>query len=241
MHRVFQTFIDSVAESADTAALGAAMTAAAVALDLPRFAYLSIPYRREMEPSLISTYPPPWTTHYLEQRYEQIDPVVAQACRSTEPFEWGPEVGPFKLKRSQRQLFDEAAEFGIGYGFTIPIHDGRGPIAAVTFAADVCRRAFCYRIEEHGGVLQLMAMYFHAHARRKLGVDRLVDGVLLSPREFECLEWAARGKSAWETGRILGISRRTAAFHLDNAKTKFGVRTICQAVAKLAAAKSTSE
>ena len=39
----------------------------------------------------------------------------------------------------------------------------------------------------------------------------------------------------------LSISRRTAAFHLDNAKTKFGVRTICQAVAKLAAAKSTSE
>ncbi|MFK5073526.1 helix-turn-helix domain-containing protein, partial [Klebsiella pneumoniae] len=34
----------------------------------------------------------------------------------------------------------------------------------------------------------------------------------LSPREFECLEWSSRGKSAWEIGSILGISRRTAAF-----------------------------
>jgi DNA-binding CsgD family transcriptional regulator len=32
-----------------------------------------------------------------------------------------------------------------------------------------------------------------------------------------------RGKSAWEIGRLLNISRRTAAFHLDNAKMKFGV------------------
>lgn len=46
------------------------------------------------------------------------------------------------------------------------------------------------------------------------------------------------GKATWEIGRILNITRRTAAFHLDNAKMKFGVRTICQAVARLAAAKS---
>ena len=57
----------------------------------------------------------------------------------------------------------------------------------------------------------------------------------MSPREFECLEWAARGKSAWDIGAILGISRRTAAFHLDNARLKLGVKTISQAVAKLAA------
>jgi len=96
-------------------------------------------------------------------------------------------------------------------------------------------------IEQNRHVLQLMAMYFHAHARRRLSINRVIDGVALSPRELECLEWAAQGKSAWEIGRLLNISRRTAAFHLDNAKTKFGVRTIWQAVAKLAASKSISE
>ncbi len=90
-------------------------------------------------------------------------------------------------------------------------------------------------------MLQLIAMYFHAHARRRLSINRVIDGIALSPRELECLEWAAQGKSAWEIGRLLNISRRTAAFHLDNAKMKFGVRTICQAVAKLAASKATTE
>ena len=79
-----------------------------------------------------------------------------------------------------------------------------------------------------------MALYFHAHARRKIVTDRLVNGVALSPRELECLEWAARGKSTWDIGQILGITRRTAAFHLDNAKAKLGVHSICQAVAQLA-------
>jgi DNA-binding CsgD family transcriptional regulator len=58
-------------------------------------------------------------------------------------------------------------------------------------------------------------MYFHAHARRKLIPDRVVDGATLSPREFQCLEWAAQGKTARETARIIGISRHTVATYLD--------------------------
>ena len=120
-------------------------------------------------------------------------------------------------------------------------HDSRGPISAVTFAADERRPAFQHCIEQNRSVLQLMAMYFHAHARRRLSITGVIDGVALSPRELECLEWAALGKSAWEIGRLLNISRRTAAFHLDNAKMKFSVSTICQAVAKLATSKATTE
>lgn len=240
MHRVFQTFIDRLAESGDATALRAAMSEAAAAVDLHSFAYLSVPSEPGAKPGLISTYPAGWTRYYLQNHYERVDPVVTQARRSLEPFEWGPEAGGMRLARRQQQFFDEAAEFGIRCGFTIPIHDGRGPIAAVTFATDIRRPAFRDCVEKHGRVLQLMAMYFHAHARRKLGGKRVIDGVLVTPRELECLEWAARGKSAWEIGRILGISRRTAAFHLDNVKEKLGVHSMCHAVAKLAESKRTA-
>jgi DNA-binding CsgD family transcriptional regulator len=132
---------------------------------------------------------------------------------------------------SAAELLEDAARFGIACGFTIPIHDGRGPIAVVTFAAEEHRgTAFSRHVEAHKQVLQLMAMYFHSHVRRRLSPDRIIDGVSLSPRETECLEWAAQGKSAWETGTILGISRHTVATYLENAKTKLGVRTIVQAV-----------
>jgi len=54
----------------------------------------------------------------------------------------------------------------------------------------------------------------------------------LSPRETECLSWAAAGKTDNEIGAILTISPRTARFHIENAKKKLGVSTRIQAVAE---------
>src|SRR5579859_470543 len=237
MHRIFQNFIDSLSSAQDSEALRDAMAGAAAALDLSCFAYLSVPRRAAAEPLLVSTYPSLWTGHYLRNRYERFDPVIVRALRDPQPFEWGLGIGPPTHSELERELFEEAARFGIRRGYTIPVHDSEGAIAAVTFATDERRPRFERSINEHAQVLQLMAMYFHAHARRKLVTNRMIDGISLSPREIECLRWAAQGKSAWETGRILGISRHTVAFHLDNAKTKFGVRSTIQAVARLTASK----
>lgn len=241
MHRIFQTFIERLSESVDEVALRDTMADTVVALDLCRFAYLSIPRQRGSDTLVISTYPAAWVDRYLERRYERLDPVIRRARHETMPFEWGLGLGPGGLSERQRQLFDEAAEFGIRCGFTIPIHDSRGVTAAVTFASHERHPAFHRAIETHAEGLQLMAMYFHVHVRRKIAAERMIDGAVLSPREFECLSWAAQGKSAWEIGRILGISRRTAAFHLENAKAKLGVRSIVQAVARLAASRSGSD
>jgi LuxR family transcriptional regulator, activator of conjugal transfer of Ti plasmids len=237
MHRIFQNFVDRLSIAPDPEALREAMAEAASALDLACFAYLSVQHGPGANPRLISNYPSAWTEHYLQSHYERFDPVIIRALDRLEPFEWGLDVGSTNRSTAQRQLFAEAAKFGIRYGLTVPIHDNRGPVAAVTFAADKRRPKFERSISEHARVLQLMATYFHAHVRRKLIPDRIVDGVALSPRELECLEWAAQGKTAWETGRILGISRHTAATYLETAKTKLGVRTIVQAVARLTASK----
>lgn len=112
------------------------MAKAAEALDLSCFAYLRLPQRKNDEARLISTYPQPWTAHYLNNHYERMDPVIRRALQVTEPFEWGGDIKLGALSDAQRQLFEEAATFGIRYGFTVPIHDGRGPVAAVTFASE---------------------------------------------------------------------------------------------------------
>jgi|SRR5579859_59141 len=237
MHRVFQVFIDLLSNAGDTDAFAETMAITATALDLSCFAYLALPQRPNDRPLVISTYPENWVAHYVRNNYEQLDPVIRQALESPEPFRWGLDLPAIQIAPAQRIFLDEASEFGIRLGFTVPIHDGRGPVAALTFAAEQRRPQFERCIDTHGRVLQLMAMYFHAHVRRKLAGERKIDGILLSPREFECLEWSSRGKSAWEIGSILGISRRTVAFHLDNARAKLGVRTIRQAVVRLAESK----
>jgi DNA-binding response OmpR family regulator len=56
----------------------------------------------------------------------------------------------------------------------------------------------------------------------------------LAKREVETLTWAARGKTSAEIAQILGLSKRTVDFHIDNARSKLGVATRIQAVAKAA-------
>lgn len=237
MHRIYQKFIDSLSNAGDAEGFSNAMATAAAAMDLSCFAYLSLPRHRTKEPLVISTYPANWVTHYLRNQYERLDPVITQALQSPEPFRWGLGLAAKQLSSAQQELFREASRFGIRFGFTVPIHDGHGPMAALTFATDERRPQFESCINSHARVLQLMAIYFHAHVRRNLSDGLMVDGILLSPRELECLEWAAQGKSAWEIARILGISRHTVAFYLDHAKEKLGVRTIVQAATRLVAAK----
>jgi DNA-binding CsgD family transcriptional regulator len=44
----------------------------------------------------------------------------------------------------------------------------------------------------------------------------------LTPRERQCLHWAAHGKTHFETSLILGISTSVVKNHLDNARIKLG-------------------
>jgi DNA-binding response OmpR family regulator len=72
---------------------------------------------------------------------------------------------------------------------------------------------------------------------RLAGVARLdlwPKRVDLNDREVETLTWAARGKTSAEIARILGLSKRTIDFHIDNARTKLGAATRVEAAIKAA-------
>ena len=58
--------------------------------------------------------------------------------------------------------------------------------------------------------------------------------VQLNDREVETLTWVARGKTSAEIAQILGLTKRTVDFHIDNARTKLGAATRTQAVVKAA-------
>ena len=57
----------------------------------------------------------------------------------------------------------------------------------------------------------------------------------LTEREVETLVWSARGKTSAEIATILGLSKRTVDFHIDNARNKLGVATRIEAVVKATA------
>lgn len=153
MDRAFQKFVDQLTESTEPHVLQQSMADLTAALNLSCFAYLSLAHEPGGAPKLISTYPTAWTAYYLRRKYASFDPVVRQAVRHTRPFRWGLDVRPRVRSEAEHELFEEAASFGIRHGFAIPIHDSRGQIATVTFAADRLRVGFERSIEEHANVL----------------------------------------------------------------------------------------
>lgn len=239
MQKVYQNFVDILSGHPSLAELEIALARLSGALELPMFAYL-LSREQKLAPSLISNYPGTWIRHYLVQRYDRLDPVITAAARTVEPFEWGSDLRAGWRSSAYDKFFAEAAEFGIRFGFTIPVRDRQRRLAAVTFATDERKPVFRRSIEAYRSGLHLMALFFHRQACSSLDPERRIDGIKLSPRQFECLEWAACGKSAWDTGRIIGISRRTVLFHLEAAKAKLDVRSMQHAIAKFLTEKSKS-
>lgn len=56
---------------------------------------------------------------------------------------------------------------------------------------------------------------------------------VLTKREAQIMEWAVKGKTAWEIATILSISERTVKFHFSNIYQKLNVTNRQQAVATL--------
>ena len=54
----------------------------------------------------------------------------------------------------------------------------------------------------------------------------------LSEREIDSLQWSARGKTSVEIAAILGLSKRTVDFHIENACRKLNVATRIEAAVK---------
>ena len=58
------------------------------------------------------------------------------------------------------------------------------------------------------------------------------DGITLSAREVQVLQWAAEGKTEWEIGAILGLSEHTAEKFIRSARAKLRAANRTHAVAR---------
>jgi LuxR family transcriptional regulator, activator of conjugal transfer of Ti plasmids len=231
MSVVFQTFIDRLQGAYDKDTLGAAMSNVADSVGLTKFAYLGFRRPGPHLPVFVTSYPLDWVSHYQNRRYQDIDPVVMTARSRQLPFFWSEQSLGNRASHEQRRFFGEATEFGIKCGLTVPIHDSLTGMATVTFVSDRNPAQLRRDVEVHRQLIHLASIYFHVHVGQKLEDTAETDQPRLSPREVACLQWVVRGKSMWEIGEILSISRRTVVFHIENAKRKLDAVTLPQVVA----------
>ncbi|MET7246871.1 LuxR family transcriptional regulator [Methylobacterium sp. EM32] len=179
---------------------------------------------------MLARWPEQWSERYGEQGYIHHDPVVAHTRRMTGPFRWS-EAPIGRDERLARIIMGEASEIGLRDGYCIPIQD-----------------LTCTRIVSFGGShldlpdqaasgLHMLGIYADltfraltsAAAKRR---EAAPGAPRCSPREIECIKWAAAGKTGWETSEILSLSHRTVESYLNTAAQKLGAANRVHLVAQ---------
>jgi LuxR family transcriptional activator of bioluminescence operon len=183
----------------------------------------------------ISGYPDAWWRRYQKRNYVANDPPVVHCADRLAPIAWHdarPEDSP--NSKIARRILKEARAFGLRDGISLPVHGRGGEYAVLAFATRLAPPRSSRLIESATPVLHLLAFYVHESVRRVMALEAAARpaAMPLTARESEVLRWSARGKTAWETARLMGLSERTANWHMDNVRTKLGALTRQQAVAR---------
>ncbi|MGJ8529617.1 helix-turn-helix transcriptional regulator [Maritalea sp.] len=164
----------------------------------------------------ITTYSDEWQSRYLSRKYHELDPVIKEATQRHTPFDW--DTKRYKTPELVK-FFSDSTEHGLGnQGITVPIHGPEGECCAMSANVSMSNRQWR---DKRNKILPHLVLFAHQFHAKVLKLCQPSPGeVQLSNREIEVLQWAAEGKSVWETAQILGISDHSVKTYLQNCQRK---------------------
>lgn len=213
-------FIRDVCKLETEGELGAALAEIAQELGYRYFALTHhVDVRTSNSAIRIHNYPAGWAEWFDAQSLGTSDPVHRASNITSVGFAWSELPAMIAMTPKDRHVLALAHKEGIGEGFTIPAHvpgEAHGSCSFACAPGDLIA-------DGNLPLLQLVGAYAFESARRMQRLRVCPAPVALTDRQRECVVWAARGKSDWEIGRILGISQDTVVEHLRHARERYGV------------------
>ena len=186
------------------------------------------PKNQQKSHVMLCEWPEQWLERYVARNYVDQDPVVTYMKRSPSLVQWRNAAIELQIGPTGQRVMGDAGEFKLKDGLAFPLITIEGTVVMVSLGGEAVD------ISPEGlGVLSLTSTYAIGRAMRLHNEHAIFDQRPdLTPRETECLKWAAEGKSEWEISQILGISEHTSEKHLLNAKRKLGAVNRVHAVAE---------
>jgi DNA-binding CsgD family transcriptional regulator len=190
-----------------------------------------------------------WENEYRSNEFVKYDHTLSFARRTNVGFKWGDAPLPGqhgKRKPKAFKLLEAARDYGFEEGYILPFHfvdlQGRSHTALVAlFWQDAAQKMEMNLSLARKHELELIMLYFVQRAVRLRSAELQKHNSFtsrpdtfshLTDRERDVLTWAGRGRSAAETGEILGISQETVKTYLVQAMEKLEALNKTHAVAK---------
>lgn len=163
-----------------------------------------------------------------------VDPYYHACFDGTLPFNWSDVQSSERLSAKQRAAWKYLADLGLGRGMTIPVHLPFGRFAVVSAIVDRPTVEFQNVFAESRETMFQLTHLFHnvIHEKHFEGQVETASSIRLTPRELECLSWAAAGKTSAEISRILDISIETVRLHIKKTILKLNASNRNHAIAK---------
>lgn len=175
------------------------------------------PGQDQSECLLMNTRPKEYVDNYIEKNHVARDPVIKELRRTLNPYSWSDIRQRGELSRSEKAIMDEARDFEVRDGMTIPIITRSGTITLFCPCGrepNVSKRA--------RAAVEIIGIYSN-HALKRAVMQRQRNEAAhtpLTPREREIMQWVASGKTDDEIADILSIGATTVTTHVEHAKAK---------------------
>ena len=182
--------------------------------------------RDERQGVIIQDYPTSWFDEIVEERLFEDSAILTASTKSIGGICWSEICERFPPTERQRQTLQRGRDHGLGGGFTVSMPIPGGPTAAFTVARSETGEVN----DEEKVAVRAIGTIALEQSRRLLHLDTRPKIKPLTARQRECTALVAQGKTDWEIGQIIGISRDTVHEYIEAARKKFDVRTRPQLV-----------
>ena len=178
----------------------------------------------------IHNLPAQYNSQFEDSNRAQRCPVAQHCKQSSRPIAWNQRT---YTAAGMGELWESQAMHGLRAGVAVAWHLPQGRHFLIGVDCDQPLPRDRAEVSRLAAELQLFGAHAQDAALRLLVPSQPPDPEpRLSARELEMLRWTMDGKTAWETGRIVGLSDQTVARHLQNATRKLNAVNKRQAVVK---------
>ena len=176
---------------------------------------------------VITNYPEEWMLRFSDKSYHLIDPIFRTAQSRLTPFFWSDPSWRAQLTHEQVMVLNEAAELGLGDGFSVPIHCTEGFPASCSISYN---KQDTDQKDIHA--VHMMSIYLHEAGLRIKSTPKSSWLPILNDNQRRVLELVAQGKSDWSISKIIGVSEHTVHYHVRQILKKLCVSTRAQAIVR---------
>lgn len=226
-----QVFVKTVRDADSLESISATLSDATRRFRFDHFAMIQrLSSRLANEPVKLSDYPSDWIDLLIAGDYYVHDPVLVAVEKSVAPFSWADLPTMVTMSKQHRSYMQSAHEQGLSQGYTVPIHVPGEASGLCSFVMTGDREL---PSESLPAAQYLACFAFEAARRLATGSGNgAVDTPKLTQRQLDCVVLAAKGKSNWVSGKLLGLSPDTVHKYLESAKRRYGVSSRTELVVR---------